>query len=252
MVSAAYMAGNFAASAIVKSIRTLYNVAGDMNSWMDMHINEMQSSENQTIAKTGKVLAGVKTGFGFGYVTSVTVIAVGQFLLGNTMAAVGTVASAATLTNPFAMTCAAVGAIIYGWNALSKEDQSDVLDKISLGLNSGIEFIKSVINLLISTSKDVLESKNLAELKDFVRNAARIFGKTLGQITGSIRDKAIDMKDTFKNEGEKVINGGVIIINSATERVIKALDQDGDGQLNLDDIKVLTKKMRPNARSKKQ
>ena len=241
------LAAGFAASAIVKAISTLYNVAGDINIWMDNHIRGMKASDNQTIARTGKVLEGAKTGFGIGYVAPVTVIAVGQFLLGNTMAAAGTLATAVTLTNPFAMTCAAVGAIYYGWSALSNEEQKDVLDKISAGLEIGIEFIKSVINFIISTSKEVLNSKNFTELKDFVRKAANDFGRKLGDITHAVTDKMADAAQATKSmtqswarktvKGAKKASQAVSeTATNITKSIKMRLDQNGDGHLGIDDV----------------
>ena len=47
------------------------------------------------------------------------------------------------------MTCAAVGAILYGWNALSEQERNDILDRLSRGLEIGIELIKSIVIFVI-------------------------------------------------------------------------------------------------------
>lgn len=141
-------------SDMAEAIRRLYGAVGDMNDFFDKHIADMKGSENLTIAKTGRILEGVKFGFGIGYMASTIVIAAGQVLLGNAtfsgaVSAVGVVAQSATLTNPIAMTCAAVGAIYYGWQALSNDERNEIIDKLSKGLDVGIELIKSIVRFVI-------------------------------------------------------------------------------------------------------
>lgn len=227
---------SFAGSAIAVAIRELYKISVEINDWMDGHIQEMQASDNLTISRTGRILEAAKTGFGLGYVVSVTVIAVGQLLLGNQLQAVGTIASAAVLANPMAMTCAAVGAIIYGWGALSKKEQQDVLDRISSGLGIGIELIKSMVNFIISTSKEVMNSKNVDELKEILREKAAVFGTMLGTITRRpmdiLQDLTILTKDKTSEASERL-----------KETLKNALDQNGDGALSRDDVTELYKKI---------
>ncbi len=126
------------------AIKSLYGAAVDLNAFIDEHIESMKSSANNTISRTGAVLEGAKFGFGLGYMSSVIIIAGGQLLLGNTLTAVTEVATAAALSNPMAMTCAAVGAIYFGWSALSDEERENILEKLSEGVQVGKELIKSV------------------------------------------------------------------------------------------------------------
>ena len=163
LLNAAGIAG-LALSVTAKAVAGLYGIATDINDHLNRHIEDMKSSNNATVSRTGRVLEMAKFGFGIGYLSSVTIIAVGQFLLGNTLAAVTTVATAATLSNPIAMTCAAVGAIIYGWGALDDQEKNDILARLANGLEIGVELIKSVIAFVIATAKEVLDSKTL---KDF-------------------------------------------------------------------------------------
>ena len=144
ILSTVTMAGSHPAlSVIAQAIKALYGAAEDINEFLDKHIVEMKDSENPTIARTGRVLEMAKYGFGIGYITPVIVIAVGQLLLGNPLSAAVTVVTAATFTNPIAMTCAAIGAIYYGWGALTEVERSEILEKLSNGLEVGIELIKS-------------------------------------------------------------------------------------------------------------
>ena len=195
---------SIASSAMVAGIKTLYGISKDINEYLDEHIEQMKLSENPTISRTGRIFEMAKYGFGMGYITSVVVIAVGQLILGNGLAAITTVATAATLTNPIAMTCAAVGAIYYGWGALSDQEKNEMLEKLSHGLNIGIEMIRSVIRFLIDKTKEIWTSDNLVEIKKNISTAAAVFGKTLGDVTHKLVDKVADGLDTIKSTSRGV------------------------------------------------
>ncbi len=160
--------GGLAPNPITAAINALYGIASDINDWVNRHIEDMKASDNPTISRTGRVLEMAKFGFGLGYLTSVIVIAVGQILLGNTLGSLTTVATAAVLANPIAMTCAAIGAVLYGWGALSDQERNDVLEKLSRGLEVGIELIKSVIGFVIARINEMLDSKVIKDLKTFL------------------------------------------------------------------------------------
>jgi uncharacterized protein YjgD (DUF1641 family) len=139
-----------------------------------------------------------KLGFGIGYITPVVVISVGQLLLGNTLSAITTIATAATLTNPIAMTCAAIGAIYYGWGALSDTEREEMLEKLSAGLEVGIELIKSIVRFVIDKTKELLSSKNIEEIKKYIGSAAAVFGKSLSDVTHKFTDVVSGSFDVFK------------------------------------------------------
>jgi len=185
---------------MVASIKALYGTAESINDFLNDHIEEMQKSENPTISRTGRVLEMAKYGFGIGYITPVVIIAAGQLILGNSLSAVTTAATTVTLTNPIAMTCAAVGAIYYGWSALSEQEKNELLEKLSHGLEIGIEMIKSVIRFVIDKTKEFWNSENLSEIKKNISTAAEIFGKTLGDVTHKISDKFSDGLNTIKTK----------------------------------------------------
>ena len=187
-------------SLITAAIRGIYGIAGDINDFLDRHIADLQASDNPTVARTGRVMMAAKSGFGIGYITSVVVIATGQLLLGNTLAAGGTVLTAVTLTNPIAMTCAAIGAIYYGWNALSDQERNDIIEKLTNDLKVGAELIKSLIRFVVDKTKEFLSSENLKEIKVFVANAAAGFGKSLGDITKKVADIVSGSFDVIKRK----------------------------------------------------
>jgi len=187
-----------AMTAMTNAIRVLYGMGKAVetasaavvatNQFIDRHIADLKRSDNPTIASTGRVLEAAKFGFGLGYASSIAIIATGQLLLGNSLNALGTVASGLILTNPVAMTCAAVGAICYGWSALSDKEREAILDRLSVGLEMGIELIKALVDFVIRKTREFLSSKQLAEFKEFIKTQAAQFGKTLYDVTRAMSD----------------------------------------------------------------
>jgi hypothetical protein len=211
-----YIAGaQIGASVMVEAVKALYNTAESISDFINEHIKVMQDSENPTISRTGRVLESAKLGFGLGYISPVIAISAGQLILGNPMTAITTIAQAATLTNPIAMTCAAVGAMYYGWSALTDQEKDEIIEKLSKGLDIGVEMIKSVIRFVIEKTKALWDSENMSEIKAYISNAAKLFGKTLGDITENITDK----------------------IKGALEKGVQFLDRNGDGEITIDDFK---------------
>lgn len=242
MIAALPVAG-FALSGMAQAIGGLYGVVGDMNTWMDRHIQDMQASDNVTISRTGKVLEGAKLGFCLGYTVPVTVIAVGQFLLGNTLAAVATIGSAGTFTNPIAMTCAAVGAIYYGWNALSDDERADALDKLSKGLEVGIELIKSVIRYVVEGLSALMSSKHLAEFKEFISDGAKRFGKTLYDVTHDVTDKLSQLWSGASASVSETLERSKETIKESSESVIQSMRQIKDSaSCTIDEAAALIKR----------
>lgn len=237
MITTALPAADLGLSAIANAISSLYKITCDLNDWVDKHIQEMQQSDNITISRTGKVLQGAKFGFGLGYLAPITIIATGQFLLGNPLSAASTVTSAITLSNPIAMTCAAVGAIYYGWLALTDDERADALDKLSNGLEIGIELIKAVIRYVSESVSNLISSKHVTEFKAFINEGASKFGKSLYEVTQDIPDKLnqiwhgasdsvsealVKSKETIKESGEYALKSALQIKSSAANAIEEA------------------------------
>ncbi len=199
-----FAGAQFVLNAMTEAIRSIYRIANDLDDYFDKHIAEMKGSDNPAVSRTGRVLEMAKFGFGLGYITPVIIISVGQMLLGNPWAAVTTVVTAATLTNPVAMTCAAIGAIYYGWGALSDVERNEILAKLSEGLQGGIELIRSMVRFVIDTVDELRKSKNFDELKNYVGSAARLFGKSLADVTHKTRDRFVMIADVFSTPDDKV------------------------------------------------
>jgi hypothetical protein len=251
-------------SAMAQAVQSLYGMGGDINDWLDKHIENMKGSENPTISRSGRVLEMAKLGFGLGYITPVIVISVGQLLLGNTLAAMGTVATAATLSNPIAMTCAAIGAIYYGWGALSDVERNEMLEKLSKGLEVGIALISSIVSFIVDKTKEFLSSKNFEEMKQYISNAAGVFGRTLGDVTHKLTDIFTDTLDTVgKKTGEIATNAGQVLGKTGdaageafvsakqagakvADSTLAALDLNGDGKVDVEDFKLAIKRKTEN------
>jgi hypothetical protein len=214
---------------IAGAIAALYGMGSKINEYLDRHIQDMKGSENPTVCRTGTVLELAKFGFGVGYLTSVVVIATGQYLLGNTLLAISTVATAATMTNPVAMTCAAVGAVYYGWGALSDAERNAILENLRKGLDIGIEFIKAIIAFVIDTTKKLLSSKNFDEMKGYISSAASVFGKTLSDVTHKLSDVVNDTFDVFRKKSNEAIDSTIDLASDAYTTVKETAGKAADG-----------------------
>lgn len=196
VVMGANIAGG-ALTGLAGAVQKLYQMGGSVNSFLDAHIAELKASDTQVISSTGRVLEATKLGFGMGYVSSMTVLAAGQMLLGNPLSAAAVVLSP---LNPVAMTCAALGAIYYGWRALSAKEQDLILSRLAEGFEIGVEIVKAIINFVVTTTKDLLSSKHVAEFKQFIQVQASAFGRSLYSVTHEMidfvsgtTDKAVDL-----------------------------------------------------------
>lgn len=228
-VTASLQVGGIALTAIAKAIHGLYGMAVEINVYLDRHIEEMRGSENPTISRSGRILEMAKVGFGIGYVAPVVIIATGQLLLGNTFAAVATVATAATLTNPVAMTCAAIGAIYYGWGALTDVEREEMLDKLSKGLEIGVEFVKAVVHFVVDKTKELLSAKNLDEMKRFIASTADAFGKSLSSVTHQVSDVLSDGFDVAREFTGKVIDKSGDVIGDVYDATAETAQKTAEG-----------------------
>ncbi len=178
---------------IVDAIKALYGVTSGINTFIDDHLNKLKEHANETISATGRVLESAKAGFGIGYITPLVLTATGQLLLGNNLAAISTVASGLAFSNPLAMTCAAIGAIYYGWQALTEDEKNAILNRLTQAFEVGAELIKSMISYVISSLSSIFSKENFTELKNFIASAAENFDKTLADITRDLKDKFFEV-----------------------------------------------------------
>jgi uncharacterized protein YaaW (UPF0174 family) len=212
-----FNAGAFTLTSMAKAVQSLYGAVNGLNDFVEKHIDSMKASSDESIAGTGRVLEGAKQGLLLGYAAPVVLIATGQLLLGNPLSAAGTVASAAVLMNPVASTCAAIGAIWFGWKALSKSEQQALLDKLSQGFSLATEVIREAIDLALKLLKSILGSKEIAGLKDFLVASAADFGRTLYAITGQVRD-LIYSRNSGADTDRVPPNGALMPVLGAMDR----------------------------------
>jgi hypothetical protein len=220
VVAAGLNAGGMVLSQMTKAIQGIYNMGGSINGFVDDHIQQMKRSDNETVSKTGNVIEAAKVGFGLGYMSSIAIIATGQLLLGNTLTAVGTVAGALTLSNPIAMTCAAFGAIYYGWGALSTDEKDALLEKLRIGLEIGVETIKAIIAFVVRKTNEILSPENIAAFKGFIKTYAEKFGRSLSDVTGA-------MVDILKDAAERTVRRSTEIYELTTDALSQAAAQTG-------------------------
>jgi phage-related protein len=188
-------------------------------------IDELKSSQNITINRVGRVLEGAKAGFLLGYVTPSILTAVGVALTtGDLLIAVG--GGIGVLSNPVAGVCAAVGAVYFGWKALSEKERDSILSQVGEFLNVGYELIKSVINLALKLMKNLLTTDNLNELRESVSDAAESVGRHLSDITHSARDKFSEAAESIQNTAKNAAKGVSSLTNKFSRSKGKGLDND--------------------------
>lgn len=171
-------------SPLVDALRALYGTASALNDFIDQHIESLKASKDSTIERVGRVLEGAKQGFELGYSAPIAVVAIGQLLLGNPLSAV---ASAATMAvSPVAITCAAVGAIWMGWQALTSEERDRILETVKTGLGLSVDVLRAVVAFVIAQSRALFNKPQVAVLKELIRTEASAFGRSLAQVTGSM------------------------------------------------------------------
>jgi hypothetical protein len=242
MVASIAVAGT-TLSAMAAAIKKLYGMPGEISDYLDKHIEDMKSDERRLVARTGTVLEMAKFGFGIGYITSTVIIAAGQVMMGNTLTAVGTVVSAAVVANPIVMTCAAVGAVYFGWGALTDVEREELLAKLSRGFEIGVELIKAMVRFVVETTKELLSAKNLQELKMYISSAAAVFGKSLSDVTHKVVDVVSDGLGAARKLAGEAIDKGGDLAGAAYDTAKEAAHKTAKG------AREAIKKVRPGTKS---
>ena len=207
MVITALAAAGHAVSGIAAAVK-------EANDLTDSMIANLKANENLTINRVGRVLEGVKFGFLLGYVSPSILTAVGVCLTTGSLT-MATGAGIALIANPVAGVSAAVGAVFFGWKALSDREREDVIDQVSDFLKVGVEQIKAVVEFAIKLMKDLFTADNIQEIKETVAEAAATVGRHISDITKSLGDKiskvgqsiadtVTSISDGTKSAGRKV------------------------------------------------
>lgn len=177
-------------SSFTQALRALYGTASALGDFMDSHIEALKASGDETKSRTGEILAAAKFGFLFGYATPIAIVGVGQLLLGNPLTAL--VSMAGMAVNPFAITCAAVGAIWMGWKALAPAEQARILETVKTGLGLAISVVAAIIEFVIKQAQTFFAKPQVNALREMVRDEASAFGKSLAQVTGGAVDAVLE------------------------------------------------------------
>jgi hypothetical protein len=175
-----------AGSTGLASLAKLYGFAAPAAVFITQHIDTLKSADNILANRCGLVLEATQQGFGVGGEVGLMVIGLGQAILGNPLA--GKVAVAGG-TNPVVLTCAAIGAIHYGWSAMSQGEKDKLVNQVATAFKVGVELVRSLATFTLSTIRAVLSRQNVEELKRYVRHAAALFGHRLSDVTHKISDR---------------------------------------------------------------
>jgi hypothetical protein len=208
-------------SPIATAVHALYGAAKNINDTIDHLIDGMKKSENATVARSGRVFEAAKVGFGIGYISSATIITAGQLLMGNPLTVSKTAFTIVTFTNPYVMTAAALGAVVYGYAALNDQERDELHQKLGDGLAIGVELIRSIIQFAIDKAKTLLSKDNLAEMKTYIAGSAAAFGRKLSDVTRKASDKAKDLVRVVKTKGR--------VIKTDTKEKLPAIKQTVSG-----------------------
>lgn len=199
---------------LVTALQGIYGVAKTINEFIDEQIETLKNHSDETIRASGRVLEGAKYGFGIGYVTPVIIQVAGQLILGNPLSAVSGAASALLLSNPVAMTCASIGAVYFGWKALSEQERNAIIDRITHAFKIGAELVKSILMFVVTHLGDLISIERLEEYKKFITTAVHDLGRDLSDVTHNLGDK---LTETIEDIGDALNSTGEFISEKATE-----------------------------------
>ena len=221
MVIAALSAAGHAVSGVAAAV-------AQANELTDSMIETLKANDNLTINRVGRVLEGTKFGFLMGYITPSILTAVGICLTtGDLMMATG--GSIAVLGNPVAGTCAAVGAVFFGWKALSDTEREEILNQVGKFLNVGWEQIKAVVEFAIKLMKDLFTADNIQEIKETVAEAATAVGRHISDITKSVSDKVAKVAASVCNTALAAANAVSGAVSSTGEAMSAAAEGVAQG-----------------------
>lgn len=197
---------------LLPKVLSFYGVRADNDEersrFVAKHLDELERAENEAIARTGFVLRRSHEGFGLGYKVPLAIIAIGHAMLGVDLAVVTPLLA----SNPAAFTCAAVGAVYYGYQAMTDHERTELHRRVGEAIGVGIELIRSIAEFCITTLKTLLDTETMAKLKTAVAEAAAYFGTSLASITGSFADKLLE---TAHYAAGKVTGAGSVIGTTA-------------------------------------
>lgn len=186
----------------------------DQHLFVNEHIASLVASDNEVIARTGFVLARASEGFGLGHRVPLSLIAMGQKLLGIDLA----VAAPFIASNPAAFTAASIGAVYWGYQALDEDEKAQLHAMIGEAFAFGVELVKTLAEFCIRTLKSLLDSEAFAQLRQYVADAATAVGSSLYEVTGRIYDRASEVA----NAAISAVSGVGTAVGAVTDKTIKS------------------------------
>ncbi|MHA6723800.1 hypothetical protein [Sphingomonas sp. RS2018] len=169
----------------MSTLAQAYGFAGNAAQFAIGHIETLKQADNVLANRCGQVLEAATSGFGVGQETAMLLIGVGQSLLGNPLTGKVIIGTG----NPIVMTCAAIGAIHYGWKAMNDDDRTALLSTVGAAFDVGIEFLKAIGNFAFDLIQALMSRENFEELKRIVSSVAQGFGRHLSDITRLLSDR---------------------------------------------------------------
>lgn len=182
--------------------------------FINQHISDLETSENETIARSGFLLKRASEGFGLGYKVPLAIIAMGQKMLGVDLA----VAIPFLASNPAAFTAAAMGAVYWGYQSLSEEEKASLHSVIGEAFNFGVELIKTIAEFCIKTMKALLDTEQFAQLRRYVAEFAEVVGSSLYEVTGHIYDRVSEIANSAS---AAVTTAGAAVSTTASSTISK-------------------------------
>ena len=131
-------------------------------------------------------------GYGVGYKVPLAVLAIGRAMIGVDLA----VSAPFIASNPVAFTCAAVGAVYYGYNALDEDEKLIIGNRVADAFGFGVELVSSLVRFCIDQMASVFDKDMLRALKESLSQVATALGLTVYEITGALRDRLASAAST--------------------------------------------------------
>lgn len=178
------------------ALRGAYGMDNNVHDFIEGHIADLKRSEEPAISLTGNVLEAAEHEFGIDYITPLIILATGHLLLGNPLREADYIATSSLNSN--FMSCAAVGAIYYGWRTLHSQERDELVVRLSSGFDVGRVLVRCVINFLVDQTKEILDRNNLKEMKNYIGKAVDMLRNKFGEDTLISYRPITRINDAFK------------------------------------------------------
>lgn len=177
---------------MIRPLLATYGTPEQLDDFFAGHLKTMRDAERATVRRAGQVLTETFNGYGIGYRAPAGLIAMGQIILGNLLIDVMVPFAPVFLSNSLAMTCGALGAVYYGYQALTPEEKDALVAKVAAGFDIGRQLVRDMARFAIGLFAKLLDGEQLAELKNWLKEAAHSVGRHSSDITRNLSDRIAD------------------------------------------------------------